>query len=112
MGSGQFGTVNKGEWQNSKGQQEVAVKQLSGASEEDTVKFLKEAAIMGQFSHPNIITLLGVVTVGEPVSVLLEISDVSIDSVCVFVLKGDDCNGVDAEWRFEEELDQDETNVS
>ena len=92
--------------------QEVAIKQLSGASEKDTVKFLKEAAIMGQFSHPNIISLLGVVTVGEPVSVLLEIANMSIDFVCVFVLKGDDCNGVDAEWRFEGEPDQDKTNVS
>ena len=29
---------------------------------------LQEAAIMGQFHHPNIIKLHGVVTVGEPIS--------------------------------------------
>ena len=31
------------------------------ASEEDRVKFLQEAAIMGQFNHPSIIQLLGVI---------------------------------------------------
>ena len=36
--------------------------------EEEKVKFLQEAAIMGQFSHPNVVKLYGVVTVGEPVS--------------------------------------------
>lgn len=40
----------------------------SGLSEGEKVKFLQEAAIVGQFSHPNIIKLHGVVTVGEPVS--------------------------------------------
>ena len=49
----------------------MAVKTLQeGASEEDKVKFLQEAAIMGQFSHPNVVKLYGVVTEGEPVSVL------------------------------------------
>ena len=37
-------------------------------TEEDRVKFLQEAAIMGQFNHPNVVKLYGVVTVGEPVS--------------------------------------------
>ncbi len=49
---------------------EVAVKTLKeGAGEGDKVKFLQEAAIMGQFSHPNVVKLYGVVTEGEPVSV-------------------------------------------
>ena len=49
---------------------EVAIKTLKkDASEEKRVKFLQEAAIMGQFHHPNIVKLHGVVTVGEPVSV-------------------------------------------
>ena len=48
---------------------EVAVKTLkSGTSEEDTVRFLQEAAIMGQFRHPNILQLHGVVTLAEHVS--------------------------------------------
>ena len=38
-----------------------------GSSEEDTVKFLQEAAIMGQFRHPNIVQLIGIVTLREPV---------------------------------------------
>ena len=41
--------------------EKVAVKTMEdGASEGDRVKFLQEAAIMGQFDHPNIIKLIGV----------------------------------------------------
>ena len=47
---------------------EVAVKTLKRGCEEDKVKFLQEAAIMGQFKHPNVVTTYGVVTDGEPVS--------------------------------------------
>ena len=69
LGSGQFGTVNKGVWQCPRGEREVAIKLLqAGAMEDSRVKFLKEAAIMGQFSHRNIISLFGVVTLGDPVS--------------------------------------------
>ena len=57
----------KGVWSHSKlgseqvMKEEVAVKTMEdGASEEDRVKFLQEAAIMGQFDHPNIIKLVGV----------------------------------------------------
>ena len=47
---------------------EVAVKTLKPGSDESTkVKFLQEAAIMGQFQHRNVVNLHGVVTVGEPV---------------------------------------------
>ena len=53
------------------GKVEVAVKTLKeGSGEEDRVKFLQEAAIMGQFKHPNVVTMYGVVTDGEPVSLL------------------------------------------
>ena len=69
LGSGQFGTVNKGIWQSPMGAMDVAVKQLQpGASEEDKVKFFQEAAINGQFRHPNVVKLMGVVTVGEQVN--------------------------------------------
>ena len=41
--------------------EEVAVKTIEDeSSEEDRVKFLQEAAIMGQFEHPNIVRILGV----------------------------------------------------
>ena len=47
----------------------MAVKTLKpGSSENDRVRFLQEAAIMGQFSHPYVVKLYGVVTVGDPVS--------------------------------------------
>ena len=70
LGSGQFGVVYKGVWNSPYGgDMEVAVKTLKeGSGEEDRVKFLQEAAIMGQFKHPNVVTLYGVVSKGEPVS--------------------------------------------
>ena len=60
--------MNKGIWQSPGGAIEVAVKTIQSDSEEEKVKFLQEAAIMGQFRHPNVVKLMGVVTVGEPVS--------------------------------------------
>ena len=69
LGSGQFGQVYKGLWKFPGCTMEIAVKTLKpNTTEEDRVKFLQEAAIMGQFSHPNIVKLYGVVTMGEPVS--------------------------------------------
>ena len=68
IGCGQFGKVRKGFLMSARYVQECAVKTLhSGASEDDKVKFLQEAAINGQFRHPNVVQLLGVATVGEPV---------------------------------------------
>ena len=56
-------------WQSPRGAVDAAIKMLKpGSDEMDQVKFLQEAAIMGQFKHPNVIKLYGVVTVGEPVS--------------------------------------------
>ena len=69
LGSGQFGTVNKGVWQSPSGPVMVAIKQLQlRAAELDRVRFLQEAAIMGQFYHPNVVTLHGVVTKDDPVN--------------------------------------------
>ena len=68
LGAGNFGEVSKGQWECEQGPVEVAVKTLkSGSSEEEAVRFLQEAAIMGQFRHPNIVELLGVVTLRQPV---------------------------------------------
>lgn len=80
IGSGQFGTVHKGLWQISPGNVlECAVKTLhEGASEDDELKFLQEAAINGQFHHPNIVQLLGVVTLNKPVSRLYLSSSISV----------------------------------
>ena len=72
LGSGQFGEVSKGTWQSPMGPLDVAVKQLQqAASNEEKVRFLQEAAINGQFRHPNVVQLMGVVTVGEPVSLII-----------------------------------------
>ena len=68
--------MNRGVWRhagaksNQPVEEEVAVKTLDGrASEEERVKFLQEAAIIGQFNHPSIIQILGVVTTpDQPVS--------------------------------------------
>ena len=70
LGSGQFGVVYQGVLVNGEGEEvEVAVKTLKeGSEKEEKVKFLQEAAIMGQFKHHNVVTMYGVVTQGEPVS--------------------------------------------
>ena len=69
LGSGQFGDVYKAELEMSEKKVEVAVKTLKeGVGEEERVKFLQEAAIMGQFNHFNVVTMYGVVTEEEPVS--------------------------------------------
>ena len=97
LGSGQFGTVNKGVWQSPAGSVEVAVKTLKeGASEQDRVKFLQEAAISGQFHHPNVIELHGVVTVGEPVSpkACRKSFVYTIHLLCPYIHADNDCPGV------------------
>ena len=74
LGSGQFGEVCRALWTVDGDTLELAVKALKPrASEENKVKFLQEAAIMGQFSHSNVIKMYGVVTLGEPVSVSLRV---------------------------------------
>lgn len=45
---------------------DVAVKSLiQSSSEIDKIKLLQEAAIMGQFQHPNIVKLFGVMKQGN-----------------------------------------------
>lgn len=62
LGCGQFATVHHGVWRNQDEHdsfKDVAVKCLKGeANEEERIKFLQEAAIMGQFDHPNILQML------------------------------------------------------
>ena len=74
IGSGHFGVVNLGLWSNgSTDPVQVAVKTLnSQCSESDRVKFLREAAIMGQFVHNNVVQLHGVVTNEENMMIVLE----------------------------------------
>ena len=57
-------------WHSPEKSVDVAIKTLrEEATEQEKIKFLQEAAIMGQFQHPNIVKLLGMVTVEEPVSI-------------------------------------------
>ena len=84
LGSGEFGTVNKGKWNHGAEQKDVALKMLkSDASPQDGVKFLQEAAINGQFHHENIVQLYGVVTIGNPVCTMYKILSV----ICIHVSK-------------------------
>ena len=99
LGSGQFGVVYKGALDAESGVSEeeqgveVAVKTLKeGSGEEDRVKFLQEAAIMGQFKHPNVVTMYGVVTDGEPVSLQLVIGKPQANSfLCSVILPHNTC---------------------
>ena len=72
LGSGYFAIVNKAIWlKPDGGEEEVAVKVLSEkADKEDKIKFLQEAALMGQFKHTNVLTLHGVVSADNNVSYL------------------------------------------
>ena len=74
LGSGEFGTVHLGMWSNGSADPvQVAVKTLnSQCSESDRVKFLREAAIMGQFEGDNIVRLYGVVTEVRDAMIVLE----------------------------------------
>ncbi len=70
IGSGEFGTVYRGEWCHSEKEEEVAVKSMdSKVTEDNRVKFLQEAAIMGQFKHCNILSIRGIIS-DKPVSQL------------------------------------------
>lgn len=68
LGRGQFGSVSRAIWDDLEAIYEVAVKSLTnGSSGNERVKLLREAAIMGQFHHPNVLKLYGVVVTPEEV---------------------------------------------
>ncbi|XP_075764554.1 ephrin type-B receptor 4 [Pelodiscus sinensis] len=74
IGAGEFGEVCRGRLK-VPGKKEgcVAIKTLKGGyTERQRREFLSEASIMGQFEHPNIIRLEGVVTSSTPVMILTE----------------------------------------
>ncbi|XP_019855617.1 PREDICTED: ephrin type-A receptor 4-B-like isoform X2 [Amphimedon queenslandica] len=75
LGTGNFGVVLKGLWSTESGLEPVAVKTLKANTTSTIIKFLQEAAIMGQFHHNNIIKLYGVVTSGDPVMIVLELME-------------------------------------
>jgi serine/threonine protein kinase len=74
IGKGNFGEVSKGvltENPNVPGYL-VAIKSLLATFDADRGEILREAAIMAQFVHPYVIGLVGVVTIGEPLLVVIE----------------------------------------
>ncbi|XP_069069119.1 ephrin type-B receptor 3 isoform X3 [Pleurodeles waltl] len=74
IGAGEFGEVCRGRLK-VPGRREmfVAIKTLkAGYTERQRRDFLSEASIMGQFDHPNIIHLEGVVTKSRPVMIVTE----------------------------------------
>nr|XP_021148391.1 ephrin type-B receptor 5 isoform X2 [Columba livia] len=83
IGSGEFGQVCFGRLKHpGKREYTVAIKTLkSGYTDEQWREFLSEASIMGQFEHPNVIHLEGVVTKNRPVMIVTEfMENGSLDS--------------------------------
>ncbi|XP_072370012.1 ephrin type-A receptor 6 isoform X1 [Scyliorhinus torazame] len=83
IGAGEFGEVCSGRLK-TPGKREipVAIKTLKGGYLDRQRKdFLREASIMGQFDHPNIVRLEGVVTKSRPVMIVVEyMENGSLDS--------------------------------
>uniref|UniRef100_A0A6Q2XVK7 receptor protein-tyrosine kinase n=1 Tax=Esox lucius TaxID=8010 RepID=A0A6Q2XVK7_ESOLU len=83
IGAGEFGEVCSGNLRlPGKREMFVAIKTLkSGYTEKQRRDFLSEASIMGQFDHPNVIHLEGVVTKSAPVMIITEfMENGSLDS--------------------------------
>uniref|UniRef100_A0A5S6QD80 receptor protein-tyrosine kinase n=1 Tax=Trichuris muris TaxID=70415 RepID=A0A5S6QD80_TRIMR len=74
IGEGEFGEVCKGTLRMTPTHFEmVAIKMLkTGSSAKARLDFLAEASIMGQFDHPNVVQLKGIVTRSEPVMIVAE----------------------------------------
>lgn len=74
IGAGEFGEVCSGRLKlPGKREVSVAIKTLKvGYTEKQRRDFLCEASIMGQFDHPNVVHLEGVVTRGKPVMIVIE----------------------------------------
>ncbi|XP_060769943.1 ephrin type-A receptor 7 isoform X5 [Neoarius graeffei] len=74
IGAGEFGEVCSGRLKlPGKRDVPVAIKTLKvGYTEKQRRDFLCEASIMGQFDHPNVVHLEGVVTRGKPVMIVIE----------------------------------------
>ncbi|EEB19450.1 Ephrin type-B receptor 2 precursor, putative [Pediculus humanus corporis] len=76
IGGGEFGDVCRGKLKlppDGRSEIDVAIKTLKpGSSDKARNDFLTEASIMGQFEHPNVIFLQGVVTKSNPVMIITE----------------------------------------
>jgi len=69
LGAGQYGEVYVGSWAK-RGLPKVAVKTFKDTME--SADFLKEAEVMKQIKHPNLVQLLGVCTRQKPMFIIAE----------------------------------------
>lgn len=94
QGGGEFGDVCKGKLKMNGAEIDVAIKTLkAGSLDKSRNDFLTEASIMGQFEHPNVIFLQGVVTKSNPVMIITEYMEngsldtfLRVSSICFIVL--------------------------
>ena len=67
---GNFVEVHRGLWKGKKKDLDVVVKSLEcDATQDEKIKLLQEAVIMGQFHHPNILQLYGIINEEKTVRV-------------------------------------------
>jgi serine/threonine protein kinase len=71
LGKGNFGDVYKAKLKHN--HQEVAVKTCRSENFGDAEKFLKEAQILAQYDHPNIVKLIGICSEKEPIYIVMEL---------------------------------------
>ena len=72
--SGQFGVVYRAVYHTEKGDIPVAIKTLKEAAKSDMkVAFMREAAILAQFQHPNVLRMIGVLTTQQPYMMVTEL---------------------------------------
>ena len=68
---GDFVDVNKAIWKGKERDLDILVKSLvEGAPQDEKIKLLQEAVVMGQFHHPNILQFYGIVDEDSTVSEL------------------------------------------
>ena len=76
-----FFDIFKGNWASNYGDIPVAIRVLNDSENGELgVSLLREATVMGQFDHPNILKLFGVVTLGKPFYVITELHKDQLDT--------------------------------
>lgn len=75
LGSGRFGDVWKGVWNNTT---PVAIKTLKSGVKMNSEDFCAEARIMQKLRHQNLIQLYAVCTVKEPIYIIIELMNGSL----------------------------------
>lgn len=82
IGHGEFGDVYKGKLELENYSQEVAIKLLKKVKlNKDVISdFSREARLLRDFKHPNIIRFLGVSFEKEPIMICMELAESSLDN--------------------------------